>query len=91
MQTNLNCTVQARIRRLKGGWKVADQDDDSQYVSTLTVDLSIIGDGKNGFHMVMQPEGLFAADTHYDSIQAAKDDAAECFGVVDSDWKDGGI
>jgi hypothetical protein len=87
----MNCTAIARIRLLKGGWKVADPDDDSEYVQTVSVELSIIGDGKHGYHLVMKPEGCFVADSHYDSIQAAKDDAAECFGVVDSDWKDNDI
>ena len=39
----------------------------------------------------MKPEGCFAADEYYESIQAAKDDAADWFGVTDSDWTDRGM
>ena len=83
----MNCTVGARIRLLKGGWMVAEPDDDSEYVRDLTVKLSIIGDDQGGYHLVMEPEGCFTADDWHESIQAAKDNAAEAFGVTDSDWE----
>jgi hypothetical protein len=81
----MKCTVQVRIRRLTGGWKVADPEDRSNYVHVLPVKLSIVEDPK-GYHLVMSPEGCFTADAFYETLQKAKDDAARCFGVRDADW-----
>lgn len=82
----MKCVKLARIRKLKGGWKLADADDTSKYVQRLNVALSIQGSSKDGYHLIMQPEGLFAADTHHDTLAEAKEVAADVFGATDADW-----
>ncbi|TLU61088.1 hypothetical protein FE810_15560 [Thalassotalea litorea] len=86
MSVIMKCTTKARIRILKGGWQVAEDDDESKYVKNLAVNLSIVGNEKNGYHLLMEPEGCFVADSHYESIAEAKEDASDSLGVKDSDW-----
>ena len=76
----------ARVRLLKGGWKLADSDDSSDHVRTLSIDLRIESDGKDGFHLVMTPTGLFTADTHHPSLEDAFETASELFGVSREAW-----
>ena len=78
--------VTIRIRILKGGWKVAEESDESKYVKVLKVQLSIEGNNKKGYFLFMEPEGLFCADNHFDSLDEAINDAFELFGVNKSDW-----
>ena len=82
----MKAITNTKIRKLKGGWKVAEEGDDSEYVQELKVELCIQGNKKDGYHLVMMPEGCFAADYHYFSKQEAKDDAAEIFGVPVDGW-----
>ena len=85
----MECTVTKKIRTLKGGWKQADAEDEAkypQYVSERKARLVIEGNPKNGNHLIMTPEGCFAADTHYSTIEDAMADAREAFGVSDEGW-----
>jgi len=86
----MESTVTARIRTLKGGWKVADDDDEAnypQYVSEREVELVIEGNPKSGYHLVMTPDGCFTADAHYSTVEDALGDAQEVFGVLPEDWR----
>ncbi len=85
---NLHHSTTIGIRILKGGWKIAESSDDSKYVKTLVVSLSIQGDPQNGYHLLMQPEGCFCADYHYQTKDEALEDAQELFGVAASSWID---
>ena len=48
--------------------------------------LEIQGDAKNGYHLVMSPEGCFTADTWHESVEDAKATAEEAFGVPPHEW-----
>jgi hypothetical protein len=50
------------------------------------VELEIQGDEKNGFHLVMSPDGCFTADTWHESVEDAKDTAHRLFGVGFEEW-----
>jgi hypothetical protein len=55
--------------------------------STVSLtELEIQGDEKNGYNLVMSPEGFFTADNWYKSLQEAKKSAEELFGVTDKEW-----
>ncbi|MCO1334208.1 hypothetical protein MO867_07605 [Microbulbifer sp. OS29] len=86
MSVIIKCATKARIRILKGGWQVAEDDDESKYVKNLAVNLSIVGSKKNGYHLLMEPKGCFVADSHYESISEAKKDARDSLGVNSTDW-----
>ena len=74
---------------LKGGWKVADEEDDPQYVKLLDVKLSIVENPGGGFLLIMEPEGRFASDLFFDAQEEARKDAARFFGVADDSWRIG--
>ena len=86
-RTQLTCTAQASIRLLKGGWKIAEAEDGCEYVKSVQVSLSITGNKKHGYHLLMAPDGRSAADAHYDSIEDAMETATELFGVTEADWQ----
>lgn len=73
----MKCSVKKKIRKLKGGWKVAEESDDSKCVQELLVNLTIEGNSK---------EGYFLADSHYESLEEALEDAHISFGVSKEDW-----
>jgi hypothetical protein len=53
----------------------------------VDVNLEIQGSPKSGFNLVQSPEGYFTADTHCPTLEDAKADAQEMFGVLPTDWK----
>lgn len=82
----MKCTTKSKIRILKGGWKVAEENDDSKYVKELVVKLSIFGDKEKGYHLIMAPEGCFTADSYHKTLEDAIKIASEEFGVAESEW-----
>jgi hypothetical protein len=83
----IECSTKCRINLIKGGWKVAENSDDSEYVKVLNVDLSIQGNENNGFQLIMQPDGCFSADLYYNTLKEAYLSANETFGVFPDMWK----
>ncbi|MDR8523718.1 hypothetical protein [Shewanella fidelis] len=82
----MKSVIEQDIRILKGGWRVAESEDEIKYVKRLVIALSIEGDPKNGYHLIMTPDGLFTADLHFDSIKEAKEEAEEYFEVSNIQW-----
>ena len=50
------------------------------------VSLSIEGDEKNGYHLIKSPEGFFAADDWYQTLDEAKIAAHDQFGITSDAW-----
>ena len=48
--------------------------------------LRIQGDDKNGYHLIMRPEGFFEADTWYATYEEATEGAKEIFAVSPDTW-----
>lgn len=67
-------------------WKVAEPSDPPARVNDRTVALEIQGTETTGYHLVMSPDGCFAADTWHESIVDARQAAAELFGVPPDGW-----
>lgn len=51
------------------------------------VELEIRGDDRNGYHLVMTPEGFFTADSWHETQRDAMQAAHDCFGVITKEWK----
>ncbi len=86
----MECRIMARIRELKGGWQVADAEDEAnypQYVSEREVRLAIEGNPEDGYHLIMSPDGYFTADGWFPTTEEALVEAREVFGVSAADWK----
>ena len=79
--------VEVLIYGCGDAWKVAEPSDTSALVQRRRVELEIQGDGKNGYHLVMSPEGCFTADTWHETLEDAKDTAHQIFGVGPGDWR----
>jgi len=82
----MKCIVKTDIRVLKGGWKIADETDDIEFVKNLEVYLQIQGSKNNGYHLVMTPKGFNTADYHYQTIDEAISEAQEIWGVDVNEW-----
>ena len=76
-----------RIWGTRNKWSLAPHEDDPSAPSQeRVVVLEIQGTPKHGYHLVMTPEGFFAADHHYASKEEALADAQELFGASVDDW-----
>lgn len=82
----MKAVAEVLIRGYKNQWRVTDLSDTSSLVQKRVVKLEIHGDGKNGYHLVMSPEGCFTADTWHESIGDAKETAHLIFGVPPDKW-----
>ena len=67
-------------------WKVAEPSDPAAAVQEREVLLEIQGDPKNGYQLIMSPKGCFTADSWHETIDDAKEDAQELFGVHLQSW-----
>jgi hypothetical protein len=85
-EEGFKASASLRIRTLKGGWKFAEDNDRSEYVAIRRVELRVQGNKKQGYHLIMTPDGLFTADTHHPDLQDALRAAEEAFGVSPDDW-----
>jgi len=74
-------TVKALVWRFRGGWSLAKPDNLQDDGVLLPLNLSLQGDRKSGYHFIIEPEGLFAADHHCDELDDAIAESAELFGV----------
>lgn len=74
------------IRGSGNAWKVAEPSDPPASVQERVVTLEIQGNAADGYHLVMSPAGCFTADTWHESVEDAKDTAAEVFGVLPDEW-----
>lgn len=77
------------IRGYGNSWKVAEPSDTgTSHLQQRTVALEIRGDAKDGYHLVMSPEGYFTAETWHPSVEDAKETAFRIFGVPLDGWDD---
>jgi hypothetical protein len=67
-------------------WKVAEPSD-SGPIAQRAVSLTIEGDERGGYHLVMSPEGCFTADTWHASKSDALESAEQLFGIPHSAWR----
>jgi hypothetical protein len=74
------------IRGYSNTWKVAEPSDTGDTTQNRVVNLEIQGDGKDGFHLIMSPDGCFTADTWHETLEDAKDTAYRIFGVPADGW-----
>ncbi|MHC5540224.1 hypothetical protein ACYOEI_18550 [Singulisphaera rosea] len=83
----MKVSVELLIRGYGNAWRVAKPSDTGALVRRRVVELEIQGDGKDGYHLVMSPEGCFTADTWHETIEDAKETAQESFGVPSESWR----
>jgi hypothetical protein len=50
------------------------------------VKLEIQGDSKDGYHLVMTPDGFFTADTWHATVDEAMAEAESLFGLSRERW-----
>jgi hypothetical protein len=67
-------------------WSLAPLSGDENG-RVCAVDLQIVGNSKDGYHLVMHPDGFFAADSWHESEAQAIDCAQELLGVGEAAWQ----
>jgi hypothetical protein len=83
---SVRAVIVVPIRGAGNSWKVAEPSDPAAKVQERVVTLEIQGNIADGYHLVMSPIGGFTADTWHESVDDAKNTAAEVFGVLPGDW-----
>jgi hypothetical protein len=68
-------------------WNVAQPSDTAASVRERIVLLEISGDDRDGYHLIMSPEGCFTADTWHECKDDALDTAERLFNVRPDDWR----
>jgi hypothetical protein len=82
----LTASTRALIFGTANSWSLAQQPGHSREGRDCAVKLEIQGDGKNGYHLVMAPEGFFTADSWHQSLDEAFASAHELFDVSAHQW-----
>ena len=80
-------TVSATICGTKNAWSL-ESDPPSVPRTETAVDLEIQGSPKNGYHLVMSPEGFFTADNWYATLEEAFADGLRLFSVSREAWRE---
>ena len=79
--------TKVQIFGTKNSWSLTPQPGMSASGKLNNISLEIQGDAKNGYHLVMSPEGFFTADYWYESKDDAIQNALELFGVAANEWE----
>ena len=87
MSETLKARARTRICFWDAGWTVADASDLGEHVRDVEVSLEIQGDEKQGYFLVMSPEGGFTTDDWYATREEALRAACELFGVPVDAWR----
>lgn len=82
----MQVVTRSKIRKLKGGWRLANDSDPVEYVTEVEVKLLIEGNMKNGYHLIITPDGFFTTDSHHETLEDAIESAKESFNISYSDW-----
>ena len=83
---SITTTTKARVWGTKNAWSLSPLRIADEPNHECEVQLEIQGDDRNGYHLVMSPNGFFTADSWHQTIQDALDTARELFGVITDDW-----
>ena len=83
----MKASVVVPIRSSANTWSAAKPSDPSAHVRDRRVDLEVEGNPRDGFHLIMSPDGCFTADTWHETAEEAKDAPLQAFGVLLEDWK----
>lgn len=81
-------TTTASIFGSRNAWSLAPIEGFSPYPSQCVVRLEIQGDKRNGYNLVMSPEGFFTADSWHPTQQDALDSAYDLFHVPQDAWSE---
>lgn len=84
--TALVTTTEARVWGTRNAWSL-EQSGRSGEGQFCRVALEITGDPRAGFHLVVAPDGFFAADTWHETQEQALAEAAEAFGIRPDAWR----
>jgi len=67
-------------------WSLLPDPNKNEPSTECEAYLEIQGNEKDGYHLVMSPNGFFTADNWYETKKEAIDSAEELFGVKESEW-----
>ena len=81
------CKTKVQIWGTKNSWSLSPMTGKSGPGKLCNILLEIQGTAKNGYHLVMSPDGYFSADNWYVNIEDAIENAKELFGIKKKDWK----
>ena len=82
--------IKAAIKTTIGGtsnsWYLSSGENKKEPSKLCEVELEIYGDEKNGYFLLISPEGYFTADYNYETKGDALTDAQELFGIGEDEW-----
>ena len=85
--TTLKASAVARVWGTRNAWSLTPPKGSAGAGVQCNVAVQIESDKRSGgCHLIMAPEGFFTADCFYETIDEAKADALELFGIKASDW-----
>ncbi|MDG2381931.1 MAG: hypothetical protein P8N76_09670 [Pirellulaceae bacterium] len=80
-------STRIRVWGRKNAWSSSPDSGYRGPGSECDIKLEIEGDDKNGYHLIMSPDGFFTADTWIQTLEEAIRDGEERFGIAPQDWK----
>jgi len=67
-------------------WSLEPSSGIKERRTEALTELEIQGTEKDGYNLVMSPEGFFTADYWYETQKEAIESAEELFGVKEAEW-----
>jgi hypothetical protein len=69
-------------------WRRALPSDLPSTLHEVEVELEIVGNDVDGYHLLMTPATSFTADTWHETLEGAKATAEEAFGISVNEWQE---
>ncbi|WP_417383852.1 hypothetical protein [Gimesia sp.] len=82
----LYATTNARVYGTPDAWRFSNLARAGETFRECKVRLEIQGDDESRYFLIVSPEGYFTADTWYETLDAAQDEAERVLGVTRADW-----
>lgn len=83
----MKATTTVWLKSKRNSWLVVRGADIDERTKQCPLALEIQGDDKNGYHLIMTPDGHFTADTWHETLDDAIGDALEAFGIEPEQWR----
>lgn len=78
--------TKTQICGTKNAWTIESDEPNAPRIETL-VELEIQGTERDGYNLVMSPDGYFTADYWYKTIEEAFEAGQELFSVAKKQWR----
>ena len=83
---SIKTSTKIKVWGTKNSWSLAPHRNLQEPNQECNVDLEIQGNDREGYLLIMSPEGFFTADSWHPTKEDALDSARSLFDIAPEDW-----